>query len=130
MSTTDQIHHPTSLSALQTLFSTHTYVLLDFTATWCGPCKSISPIFAQLAKSYSVPSLLAFAKVDVDAAQDIARQYGVSAMPTFMAFKEGKLVAVNGKREIRGADVRSLTAAAEKLGGLAKKRLEEREGKA
>jgi thioredoxin 1 len=46
-------------------------------------------------------------------------------MPTFLAFKEGKLVAVNGTPQIRGADVKALNAAAEKLGGLAEKRAEE-----
>jgi len=67
---------------------------------------------------------LAFAKVNVDNARDIAQKYQISAMPTFMFFKDGKQVAVNGQAMIRGADAKSLTAAAEKLGGLAKTRAE------
>ena len=116
------LHHPSSLADLQTLFSSTTYVAMDFSAEWCGPCKVIGPVFANLGKKHSIDGTLAFAKVDVDAARDIAQQYGISAMPTFMFFKEGKQVAVNGNAMIRGADVKSLTAAAEKLGGLAQKK--------
>ena len=57
--------------------------------------------------------------------KDVAGQYRVSAMPTFMFFKEGKQVAVNGQAMIQGADQGKLGAAAEKLGGLAKKRAAE-----
>jgi thioredoxin 1 len=96
------IKHPSSLSDLQTLFASTTYVAVDFHADWCGPCKQIAPYYANLAKQHGVEGTLAFAKVNVDAAQDIA--------------------AVNGNKMIRGADVKSLGAAAEKLGGLAKKK--------
>lgn len=118
------LQHVSSLTELQSLFSKNTYVALDFFADWCGPCKAISPVFANLAKQHSVPGVLAFGKVDVDAAQDIARTYNISAMPTFMFFKDGKQVAVNGHAMIRGADAKSLMGAAEKLGGLAKKKAE------
>ena len=122
----DTLHHINSLPELQKLFAATTYVVIDFYADWCGPCKTIAPIYANLSKKHSQAGILAFVKVDVDHAQEIAAQYGVSAMPTFLAFKDGKLVAVNGAAQIRGADVRALTAAAEKLGGLARKRAEER----
>ncbi|KAK5722736.1 mitochondrial thioredoxin [Elasticomyces elasticus] len=118
----DPLHHPTSLSALEKIFSNNTYVAIDFSAAWCGPCKTISPIFVQLAKKHGVEGTLAFAKIDVDEAKDVAQKYQISAMPTFMFFKEGKQVAVNGNTMIRGADVKSLTAASEKLGGLAQKK--------
>ncbi|KAI7158085.1 Thioredoxin-like [Hortaea werneckii] len=118
----DALKHPTSLPDLRNLFSSTTYVAIDFSAEWCGPCKVIGPVFANLASKHSLPGHLAFAKVDVDAARDIAQQYGISAMPTFMFFKEGKQVGVNGKAMIQGADVKSLNAAVEKLDGLAKKR--------
>jgi thioredoxin 1 len=119
---TDQLHHIKSASELQELLSSTTYVAVDFYADWCGPCKAIAPTYAALAKQHSVNGQLAFAKVNVDNVQEAARTYGVSAMPTFMFFKEGKQVAVNGDALIRGADPRKLGAAAEKLGGLAKKR--------
>jgi thioredoxin 1 len=122
----DGLHHINSMTELQKLFDSTTYVLIDFYADWCGPCKTIAPVYDSLARKHSIDGILGFGRVNVDEAQDIARQYGVSAMPTFMAFKNGKLVAVNGASQIRGADVRALNAAAEKLGGLAKKRAEER----
>ncbi|EMC97204.1 hypothetical protein BAUCODRAFT_442650 [Baudoinia panamericana UAMH 10762] len=120
----DTLQNASSLQELERIFSQTTYVAVDFYADWCGPCKQIAPIYANLSKKNSIPNLLTFVKVNVDQAQDIARQYGVSAMPTFMFFKEGKQVAVNGQKLIRGADVRSLNDAAEKLGGLAKKKAE------
>ncbi|KAI1500221.1 thioredoxin domain-containing protein [Biscogniauxia marginata] len=119
----DKLHHINSLAELQSLFATNTYVAIDFYADWCGPCKAIAPHYESLAKQHSAPGVLAFAKVNVDRAQDAAQAHGISAMPTFMFFKEGRQVAVNGQPMIRGADPRALSAAAEKLGGLAKKRV-------
>ncbi|KAI0396997.1 thioredoxin-like protein [Xylariaceae sp. FL0594] len=119
----DKIKHITSLPELTALFNSTTYVALDFYADWCGPCKAIAPSYANLARQHGVDGVLAFAKVNVDRAQDVARAYGVSAMPTFMFFKDGKQVAVNGQAMIQGADAASLSAAAAKLGGLAQKRV-------
>ncbi|KAI2779399.1 thioredoxin-like protein [Daldinia loculata] len=121
----ENLHHINSLAELQSLFASNTYVAVDFYADWCGPCKVIAPQYESLAKQHGVPGFLAFAKVNVDTAQDAARAFGVTAMPTFLFFKEGRQVAVNGQAAIRGADARSLAAAAEKLGGLAKKRMAE-----
>ncbi|KAH6962247.1 thioredoxin-like protein [Ilyonectria robusta] len=118
------VQHVSSSAELQALFDSTTYVAVDFFADWCPPCKQIAPIYETLADKHSVPNTLAFAKVNVDHAQDIARTYRVTAMPTFMFFKDGKQVAVNGQAMIQGADPRTLGAAAEKLGGLAKKRAE------
>ncbi|OTA65793.1 thioredoxin-domain-containing protein [Hypoxylon sp. EC38] len=123
MSSDSPLHHISSLAELQKLFASTTYVAVDFYADWCGPCKAIAPHYEQLAKQHSAPGVLAFAKVNVDKAQDAARAHGITAMPTFMFFKEGRQVAVNGQAAIRGADPRALSAAAEKLGGLAKKRM-------
>lgn len=62
----------------QTLQSS-TYLVVDFYADWCGPCKVISPIFEQLAAQESKPGRITFAKVDVDAQRQVASSYGVSA---------------------------------------------------
>lgn len=63
--------------------------VVDFYATWCGPCKAIAPIFDALASK--VPQA-EFARVDVDAAEDVAAEYGITAMPTILFFQEGQKV--------------------------------------
>nr|CEG05151.1 unnamed protein product [Fusarium clavum]CEG05890.1 unnamed protein product [Fusarium clavum] len=118
------VHHITSNDELQTLLSSTTYVVVDFFADWCPPCKIIAPVYESLATKHSVDNVLAFAKVNVDHVQDAARQYGITAMPTFLFFKDGKQVTVNGRAEIKGADSRTLSDAAEILGGLAQKPVE------
>jgi thioredoxin 1 len=121
----DSLHHIESADQLDSLLSSNTYVAVDFYADWCPPCKAIAPIYQSLADKHGADSYLAFAKVNVDNVNDVAARYGITAMPTFLFFKDGQQVAVNGKAMIQGADPRSLGAAAEKLGGLAQKRLEE-----
>lgn len=119
------VQHINSAEELQTLLASTTYVAVDFFADWCPPCKAIAPVFEQLAAKHSAPRLLAFAKVNVDTVQSVAATYRVTAMPTFMFFKEGTQVAVNGQALIQGADPRALGAAAEKLAALAAKRADE-----
>ncbi|EGR44712.1 hypothetical protein MKX07_004407 [Trichoderma sp. CBMAI-0711] len=122
---TGTIHHIESVEQLDALLASTTYVAVDFYADWCPPCKAIAPIYQTLADKHSVDKHLAFAKVNVDHVQDVAARYGITAMPTFLFFKEGQQVAVNGKPMIQGADPKSLGAAVEKLSGLAQKRVEE-----
>lgn len=64
-------------------------VVIDFTATWCGPCKMIAPLFREL--SDAMPNVV-FVKVDVDDNPDTAAKYSVSAMPTFVFIKGGTVV--------------------------------------
>ncbi|KAH0607444.1 uncharacterized protein H6S33_002478 [Morchella sextelata] len=104
-----------SLSQLSTTLSKNVIVIIDFHATWCGPCKAIAPTFESLAAKHAAPSKVAFTKCDVDAAQEIAAQYGVRAMPTFLIFKNRQEVA-----RVQGADVRGLTTAVEKYAAEAK----------
>ena len=64
-------------------------VVLDFSATWCGPCKMIAPLFAELSEQYTN---VVFLKIDVDDNPDTAAKYNVSAMPTFVFVKQGQVV--------------------------------------
>lgn len=65
-------------------------VIIDFFATWCGPCKMISPMVEKFAVEYSQA---AFFKLDVDEVGTIAQKHDVTAMPTFLYFKDGKEIA-------------------------------------
>ncbi|XVF15841.1 hypothetical protein REPUB_Repub09cG0191000 [Reevesia pubescens] len=64
-------------------------VVVDFTASWCGPCRIIAPFLAELARK--LPTVM-FLKVDVDELKEVAADWAVEAMPTFMFLKEGKIV--------------------------------------
>ncbi len=78
-------------------------VLLDFWATWCGPCKMISPIVEELAKDNA--GKLKVGKVDVDVNQNLASSFGVQAVPTLLLFKGGRVVGqfvgVTSKTELQ-----------------------------
>jgi thioredoxin len=92
-----------SLSQFNKL-KTNPLLIIDFWATWCGPCKAISPTFERLAKQHDTSTSIVFAKVDVDKAKDVAQECGITAMPTFQFFKNGKKID-----EVKGADVQQLT---------------------
>lgn len=64
-------------------------VFVDFTASWCGPCKMIAPVFTSLASKFTN---ILFLKVDVDECQDVAGHERVSSMPTFAVYRHGKKV--------------------------------------
>lgn len=63
---------------------------IDFFATWCGPCKMLSPIVEKLSNEYA--GKVTFLKVDVDQCPDIAAQYGIMSIPTLIMTKDGKAV--------------------------------------
>ncbi len=64
-------------------------VVVDFFATWCGPCKMIAPIFEELAAEYAGKAK--FVKVDIDESPELAANYKVRGVPTLMVFKGGEI---------------------------------------
>lgn len=70
--------------------SNKTPVLVDFFATWCGPCQSLTPLLSEMSSDYKGQFLLA--KIDVDKNRDLSERYSVRAMPTVMLFRNGECV--------------------------------------
>ncbi len=64
-------------------------VLVDFWATWCGPCRMIAPVLEEVAKERPDVTVC---KVDVDEERELALEYGVSSIPTLLVFRDGKVV--------------------------------------
>ena len=64
-------------------------VLVDFFATWCGPCKMLSPVLEEVANENPNISVL---KIDVDEVGELAARYGIQAIPTLMLFKNGQRI--------------------------------------
>ena len=65
-------------------------VLVDFFATWCGPCKMLTPVLEELSNDRSLVKIV---KVDIDESMDLAKRYGIMSVPTLLLFKDGKLIA-------------------------------------
>ena len=127
------MHKLTSAAELDALLASTTSVVVDFYADWCPPCRAIAPVFSELADTHSANGRLAFAKVNVDHVGSVAGRYGVSAMPTFLFFRNGapQGVAVEGIKSrssvsftddglvdrVRGADRQALQATVQALAG-------------
>ena len=78
------------METFQQIINSDKPVLIDFYATWCGPCKAMSPIVEAIGKE--VQGMARVLKIDVDRNPAIASQYGIQAVPTFMIFKRGQVV--------------------------------------
>lgn len=65
-------------------------VLVDFRATWCAPCRALAPVIEELSTDYAGRAIVA--KVDVDANQSLAMQFGIRSIPTVIVFNEGEII--------------------------------------
>jgi len=101
-----QVHHANDSDFDAQILQADQPVLVDFSATWCGPCKKLEPIVEQIAGEYD--GRLKVVKVDVDQARTAAARFGVLSVPTVLLFKAGVV-----KDQIVG--VTSKTALSEKI---------------
>lgn len=68
-------------------------VLVDFFATWCGPCRMLGPVLEDMANDRDSIDIV---KVDIDESMNLARQFGIMSVPTLVLFKDGQVVAKTG----------------------------------
>ncbi|KAL3937514.1 MAG: hypothetical protein SGARI_002096 [Bacillariaceae sp.] len=89
------LHEPETLQEVEALVlnaaTNRQLVVIDFTASWCGPCKAIAPLYQELSEEFGSDGVV-FLKVDVDENPDTAAKYSVSAMPTFVFISGGSVV--------------------------------------
>lgn len=78
-----------TMDSLESTIASNDIVLIDFWAEWCGPCKSFGPIFEELSNKHQD---VAFAKVDTEAEQTLAAQFGIQSIPTVAAFRDQVLI--------------------------------------
>lgn len=78
-------------------------VLVDFFATWCGPCKMLAPVVEELSTEYEGKAKIA--KLDVDQASHVAGEFGVQSIPTIIIFKDGqevdRMIGFQGKEVLK-----------------------------
>ena len=92
-------HITTKKEFLDTINSETKTIIVKFTATWCGPCKFIAPIYKECSEKYLN---IVFLEVDVDAVPDVTEMCEVSAMPTFKIIKNRKIIdGFSGATEVK-----------------------------
>ena len=90
------------MAKFEDIIQGNTLVFVDFFATWCGPCKMMAPVVAQLAEEYE--GTVKVGKLDIDQNVDIVAQYKIMSVPTFLVIKDGevkaKLIGAVSKEEL------------------------------
>lgn len=99
----------TSESEFNKFVGSSQLTVVDFYATWCGPCKAIAPAFDSLSGRYKQ---VQFGRCDVDRMQSVPQRYGITGMPTFKFFRAGKVVG-----EVVGADLAGIETQLRSLAG-------------
>ncbi|KAF3387628.1 Thioredoxin-like protein 1 [Penicillium rolfsii] len=105
-----------STNQFSSLLSSSRFVVADFYADWCGPCKAIAPVYEKLASQLSRPNHITFTKVNGDEQTELAQAYSVRAYPTFIVFENGRSI-----KTVAGADPQKLTEVVRKLASEATK---------
>ena len=82
------MQHITTKEEFETLISQNNNVIIDFYATWCGPCKMIAPIMEDVSKEFSNVKVV---KVDVDEASELASMFNITSIPTIIYIKNQKM---------------------------------------
>lgn len=82
------MEHITTKEEFEKLITENDNVVIDFFATWCGPCKMLAPVFENVA---STTNNVAFVKVDVDESSELASLFGIQSIPTLVYIKDKKL---------------------------------------
>ncbi|KAI0817367.1 thioredoxin-like protein [Xylaria sp. FL0064] len=83
------VHNFATKAEFEQAIKKYPVVLLDAFATWCGPCKAIAPVIAKMSEEEQYKDVY-FAKIDVDELPELSQELGITAMPTFLAFKDGE----------------------------------------
>jgi thioredoxin len=106
---TDMALQITDASFEEVVLKSDKPVLVDFWATWCGPCRMLGPVIEEIATEYE--GRVVVGKVDVDSNQDYAAKYGVRNIPTVLVFKNGEVVG----RQVGVASKNTYTEALDSL---------------